>query len=607
MRRFNFIVLLIFCTAIFAIHQSFSQFWFQSGAVASSAADFNNGASISIYTQAQSPQYSSYAFWIGEHLANSAFLQIGYMVSNETGLTYDNCTVSGCSSSITLQKGTPYWFFEYFYANTPNSSFLGRIGSSYLFNNSFNNFSFNYSPVDSNWHFYVNNNFVGGVNLGSSDSGTDTPAGLAEYANASTNTQYMVPIKFKNMKFYKNNMWNFVTKAYSMISYGYGSETSLSNPYGVQEVSNKLNDFIVGSGLSLAQNKILWNVGYSLNIISNYPINGSGNYSAYSSVAINSNKTIYLNQNKTTRAILEGYIGKGYGSYTGNDTNFTVQMYSNIKEYAIWQVQYFVNATSQYGSVSGSGWYNANSTANISLSSNIFYHNSTARYIFSSWGVNNKILNNSSLILHVIVNSPQAISTVFSHQFFVSFKAENAYKEGINATYFYINNSKVISGQFFTESYNKTYSVNSIYYKNVTFPVNYLFNVTEPKSISIMLPVYNVTFSAKGVFNTPVNASAEITFKNNTTMNFYLGRNGTKTIQNVPYGFAVGTIKYFGYSYKISPANGDNQQFIFVSPLFVLFLAVIIFLGIILYEARKHFLIIKSEDKMIDDILENNK
>ncbi len=685
MRRFNFIVLLIFCTAIFAIHQSFSQYWFQSGAVASSAADFNNGASISIYTQAQSPQYSSYAFWIGEHLANSAFLQIGYMVSNETGLTYDNCTVSGCSSSITLQKGTPYWFFEYFYANTPNSSFLGRIGSSYLFNNSFNNFSFNYSPVDSNWHFYVNNNFVGGVNLGSSDSGTDTPAGLAEYANASTNTQYMVPIKFKNMKFYKNNMWNFVTKAYSMISYGYGSETSLSNPYGVQEVSNKLNDFIVGSGLSLAQNNVLWNVGYSLNIISNYPINGSGNYSAYSSVAINSNKTIYLNQNKTTRAILEGYIGKGYGSYTGNDTNFTVQMYSNIKEYAIWQVQYFVNATSQYGSVSGSGWYNANSTANvnlnssliqiekseravflnwaygsksvslspslhlsvrvdspknitalwqvqyfvnatsqygsvsgsgwynanstanISLSSNIFYHNSTARYIFSSWGVNNKILNNSSLILHVIVNSPQAISTVFSHQFFVSFKAENAYKEGINATYFYINNSKVISGQFFTESYNKTYSVNSIYYKNVTFPVNYLFNVTEPKSISIMLPVYNVTFSAKGVFNTPVNASAEITFKNNTTMNFYLGRNGTKTIQNVPYGFAVGTIKYFGYSYKISPANGDNQQFIFVSPLFVLFLAVIIFLGIILYEARKHFLIIKSEDKMIDDILENNK
>ena len=686
MRRFNLIVLLVLCVAVFAMHQSFSQYWFQSGAVASSVADFNNGASISIYTEAQSPQYSSYAFWIGEHLANSAFLQIGYMVSNETGITYDNCTSSGCSSSLTIQKGIPYWFFEYFYANAPNSSFLGRIGSSYLFNNSFNNFSFNYSPADGKWHFYVNNNDVGNVNLGSSNSGADTPAGLAEYANASTNTQYMIPIKFKNMKFYKNNTWNFVTKAYSMISYGYSSETALSNPYGVQEVSNKLNDFIVGSGLSLAQNIVLWNVGYSLNIISSYPLNGSGNYSAYSTVAISSNKTIYLNQNKTARAILEGYIGTGYGSYTGNDTNFTVQMYSNIKEYAIWQVQYFVNATSQYGNVSGSGWYNANSTAdinlnsnliqlakseravflnwayaysakpinigsslhinikvdspknittlwqvqyfvnatsqygnvsgsgwynanttaNLSLSNNIFYYNGTSRYIFNSWEVNNKVLNYSSMVLQVAVNSPKVVSTVFSHQFFVSFKAENEYKDEINATYFYINGSRVLSGEFFTEAYNKTYTVNSVYYKNVTFPVNYLFNVTGPKSINILLPVYNVEFSAKGVFNTPVNATAEITFKNNTTMNFYLGKNGTKTIQNVPYGFATGTIKYFGYSYNINTANGESQKFIFVSPLFVLFLALIIFLGVILYEVRKR-LLIKSDDKMIDNILENEK
>ncbi|MCL5106160.1 MAG: hypothetical protein M1331_02060 [Candidatus Marsarchaeota archaeon] len=678
MKRFNFIALVALCVASFAVHQSFSQYWFQSGAIAGSAANFNNGASISIYAQAQSPQYSSYAFWVGEHLANSAFLQIGYMVLNETGLTYDNCTSSGCSSSITLQKGTPYWFFEYFYANAPGSSFLGRIGSSHLLNGSFNNFSFNYSPADSKWHFYVNNNNVGGVNLGSSNSGSNIPAGLAEYANASTNTQYMTPVKFKNMKFYKNNMWNFVTKAYSVISYGYGSETALSNPYGVQEISNKLNDFIVGSGLSLAQNNVLWNVGYSLSIISKYPINGSGNYSAYSSVAIVSNKTLYLNQNRTARAILEGYAGEGYGSYTGNDTNITVQMYNNIKEYAIWQVQYLVNAsseygnvsgsgwynanstasialnksliqltkperavlsnweydsksfspslhlsvkvnspknitatwhvqylvnaTSQYGNVSGSGWYDANSTANISVSGTVFYQNSTSRHVLNSWEVNNKILNYSSRTLRINVDSPKAVSAVFSQQFFVSFEAKNAYDNRINAAYFYINGSKILSGEFFAESYNKAYNVISVYYKNVTFPVNSSFNVTGPKSVSIALPVYNVTLSAKGVFNTAVNASAEITFKNGTTSDMYLGANGIKTIPNVPYGFSTGTIKYFGYSYRISTANGQEAKFTFISPLFVLFIALVIFLGIILYEVRKHFLI-KSEDRMIDDII----
>ena len=83
-----------------------AQYWFQSGVRAGSGAAYNNGASVTIQTiTTQSLSSGSMAFWVGENFANSAFLQVGYVIENDTGQYAANCTVSGCSGDEYLRKG----------------------------------------------------------------------------------------------------------------------------------------------------------------------------------------------------------------------------------------------------------------------------------------------------------------------------------------------------------------------------------------------------------------------------------------------------------------------------------------------------------------------
>ncbi len=602
MRKFNFYVLLIFCLSGLLINVSFSQYWFQSGAQAYYNTDNNNGGSITIMTTSQNISLDSFGFWVGEHLQNNAFIQVGYTVYNETGYLKNNCTLSGCSSKILITKHVPFWFYEYFPASNLNSTnFYGSFGSNYLNLNSFNNFSFNFSSLTNKWNFYVNGYEVGSVNLYSSSSGNHVLYALAEYANASNNGQYMSPVEFKNFRFYKDNQWQYVSKAYSYISYGAGSETNIPNNYGVQEYDSLINNFIAGSGLSLQNNVLLWNLGYKLNIVSQYNvINGSGNYSAYSMANIKANKTIYLNN--TARAILMGYQGTGFGSYTGNDTNFSVQMNNNITEHAIWQLQYYVNVSSQYGTAAGTGWYNANSSANISLSNKYFYVNNRSRLLFYSWDINNKTTNANQTKINIIINSSKQISALFKTQYLVSLETENNYGNKINQSYFYINGNKTNNSMFLTGTINKSYNISSVYFKNTSISTNYMFNLTEPKLIVLKLPVYNITIKSRTLFGTSVNATGQIQFYNKTNTSFYLGNNGTKTFVNVPYGYATGYINYFNLKYPINIANGGVADFVFVTPSLILIIVAGILIIIISYEIRKHYSR-KMKDRKINEII----
>ena len=140
MRTFS-LLFFFFILFFLLINVSFSQYWFQSGAEGSYISHNNNGASISIQTINQNISKSSFGFWVGEHLQNNAFIQIGYVVYNESGYLHNNCTIYGCSSNISITKNIPFWFYEYFTASNPNSSkFYGNQGTNYLNLNYFNNY-----------------------------------------------------------------------------------------------------------------------------------------------------------------------------------------------------------------------------------------------------------------------------------------------------------------------------------------------------------------------------------------------------------------------------------------------------------------------------------
>jgi hypothetical protein len=251
-----------------------AQYWFQSGARGSNDVYFNNGFSVQIQTIYQTPTLGSLGFWGGERLSNGAFVQIGYEISNSTGYYAIQCGNSTMPRYLTA--GRPAWFWEYFTVSD-NQLFCGGIGpdGSAGANGSFNTYSFRSLGGDI-WGAYFNNELLGKVNLSTNNSGTNPPYALAEYADTNTDTWPLSAVRFKNLAYYEGKTSKRLTTGYSVINYGKDSLTALPNPYGVQEVGNFSDYFIVASKLPALNSTTLWGPGYVA--LSYTEPNGSGGY-----------------------------------------------------------------------------------------------------------------------------------------------------------------------------------------------------------------------------------------------------------------------------------------------------------------------------------------
>lgn len=179
-------------------------YWFQSGVRGDGSSAQNSGASVSIQTVSQQQASGgAMAFWVGEDLPNKAFLQVGYIIENQTGNYPSKCNSAGCTGSELLVAGDAEWFYEYF-TSADNNSFMGRIGPSGSAgaNGSVNNYAF-YATGDT-WHFLFNGNEVGSVNLGAASTGSNWPVAFAEVANVTNNMVPMKAVTFSNLSTYNN-------------------------------------------------------------------------------------------------------------------------------------------------------------------------------------------------------------------------------------------------------------------------------------------------------------------------------------------------------------------------------------------------------------------
>ena len=648
MRRVNFnLILLIFLLSTVFLNFVSSQYWFQSGVTSFSDSAYNKGAGVTIQTIVQNVTNGSFGFWVGESLSNGAFIQVGYEIENLSGYYHSYCNPNGCEGTTLITAGKPTWFWEYFPASYSGDSFYGGIGndSAVGSNNTFNMYSFRANGTV--WNFYFNNQRIGSVDLGTSDSGPNSPSVISEYAFANNNKTYMHPIIFKNLNFYDGRYFKLVSSAQSYVGYGRNSQTQLSNPYGVAEVGSYVNYFMAGSDLPNQNHVPLWSLGYTLNVQSKYGnVSGSGNYTAYTKVALQAPKTINISKN--VREVFAGWGGSGAGSYTGTSTSIVVSMNSNITETVIWKTQYYLNATTTYGNLIGGGWYDENSTALLNLSSVLINFSLGRRVVFDSWsnGAKDsfimlrmnapKIINakwktqymvnatspygtvsgngwydeNSTVLLYlnkiiepisensrltfvswsngytnsslqIRINSPVFINAEFKPEHLVRLLPQNAGGSALENVSYYNINGEMKSDVIFLFG-NRSYTIESIYYKDTLINTNYTFNVAAPFTVIFQAPVYDVVIRAKSIFGSPVNASVKITFKNGSGINTFLGKNGTLIFYNVPYGYAVGDMEYFGSKQSINLSNGISANFIFFTPSFIATMIVAIIIIIII-------------------------
>ncbi len=641
MRGYNPAYLLIAIIAITALSaQAGAAYWFQSGARGSDKAYYNTGASAQIETIApQNLTIGSFGFWVGETISNNAFIQVGYVIPNQSGYYPTNCTVgpndtATCAKGIYLSEGTPSWFWEYFPSSGNRTAFYGGYGpaGSAGKNGTFNTYSF---QADGNtWNVYFNQQLIGSVDLGVPGSGGNAPEAIAEYADTNTNATFMKEVQFKNVQFRSGGQFLPMSAGYAYISYGKGSQTELKNLYGVAEVGQYVNNFKVGSNINVPPDSMqLWGLGYYLNVSSSVAnTSSSGKYDAYSNVQLRMPRI--ANVSPGVREVFEGWRGSGSGSYTGNSTSITVSMYSNISETVIWQKQYMLNIISEYGSVlnvPGGTWYNAGSVARFSVNQTVLPISYGSRAMFEGWSTNESSANGMTAIngptnvtaywvtqylvnatsvygntlgsgwynanslaavsvdtltipinnesrmefigwsngdggalLNVLVSGPVFIHANYAEQYLVNFTATDAYGNAITPDYVVVSN-QVIYGPSFLYG-NTQYELQYAGFDGARMGVNRTFSISGPMSINSQLPVYKVNITTESWLGQPVNASINLTFSNGTVLRSYLGPTGNRQFGEVPYGSISGSMEYFFVTEKVDLRNGENLKLNFITP-----------------------------------------
>jgi hypothetical protein len=556
MRRYELFASFCFLAFLLSVSITQAEYWFQVGARGSSSSSNNNGASVEIETVLpQNPITGSMGFWTGETLPNGAFLQVGYIIENETGNYPTNCTINGCSSNEYLTAGNAEWFYEYF-PPRENQTFLGSVGpdGSAGNNGQFNTYSF-YS-LGNTWYFLFNNKTLGKAVLGVSNSGPYTPIAIGELANTSDANTNMNPVTFSNLSAYKYNLPLPVSSGYGVINYGAGSKTGLKNPYGVQEIDDRVNYFEVGSGLTQSTNNTkLWSLGYQLKVNSKYAnLTSKNSYAAYSSIKISAPEFVYLSN--VSRAVFTGWSGKGIGSYTGTSNETAITMNSNITETANWQLQYFANVSSLYGSTKGTGWYANGSIMHYSLNSSAIYRNGSESLRFSHWSNKNQNLNGS-----IYVSTPINLSALWQYR--VVLLGKNVYGEALNISSFSIDGNRTNSTPFL--NVGAAHIFQGAYYKGLLLGTNYTITQNASPTLYFSLPVYNITMKVNDFFDLPVNASAAISYYNGTEISLFSGPGGSISIPNVPYGYANATLEYLGAESTVAVRNGAASTIFFIS------------------------------------------
>ncbi len=642
MRGFEIFLSIVLLSLLLLLGTTNAQYWFQSGVRSSQNYSFNNGASVSIETvYPQQLQYGSFGFWVGEILGNGAFIQVGYEIPNQTGYYPTGCSPNAaCTGKVIVKKGQPSWFWEYFPAGNNSNGFYGSVGTNDSVgpNGAFNTYSFKY--VNGEWNIYLNNELIGSVSLGTSNSGQNVPTVFGEYANSNNNDTYMKPVIFSNLTVYKNGIPEKVSTGYSYIGYGTGSLQNLRNNYGVEEVAPYVNVFEVGSGLPTPANfTTLWSYGYYLKVNSDYGYRGNAQYSPYANFNLTEPEYIYLSNN--TRERFVEWQGSGIGSYTGVSNNTKIKISSNITETAMWQTQYLVNisssfgsatgsgwytngtvatirisplnvsagpgsryrfygfgnistkpeihisvtspinimalwkkqylisGTTPYGNVTGSGWYNSNATAYLSLSKTSQQINTTTEKIFVSWS---NIYDNST----IKINATQSynLTAIFGTAFKETVVPESINGNGLKPSLFYLNGKPYKNLTLFMLEGNGKIGPFYISGVNVT-PTNSTIDVSAPGDIDVLLPVYNITIYARNIFGAPISGTVEARFQNGTVLQKRLNQNGSAVFAGVPYGNVSGEITYSGFTEKFASSYSDGVNVEMVTPAIIMAIVVV--------------------------------
>lgn len=318
-----------------------------------------------------------------------------------------------------------------------------------------------------------------------------------------------------------------------------------------------------------------WRIDYYLSALSPYANSSGSGWYANGTIANYGIDRGIANVNGTTRFLFANW------NNSNANLNGSVRITSPVSLRAIWRKQFALNATSQYGKISGNGWYTANSMAMLSLSATIINISSSQRLAFYSWSNGNR---NQSF--NLTMSRPTTISALFRNQYLTTFIPKDSSGAALNGTILYLNSQPIGNSAFLYQGTN--YTIDHVYYKGVKMSINANVNVSSSGSLYVAIPVYNVTIATQDLFTSPVNTTVDLAFSNGTHITTYSGPRGMLSLKQVPYGYINGTVQYLGISQSVQ-TRGGTTYITFLSVYNLIEIAfVVLAIAVSYFVAREH-------------------
>ncbi|MCL4387679.1 hypothetical protein M1567_00815 [Candidatus Marsarchaeota archaeon] len=331
---------------------------------------------------------------------------------------------------------------------------------------------------------------------------------------------------------------------------GIGSYTGISN-------STKI---IISSNITETAE---WQTQYLVNVSSAFGnVTGSGWYTN-GTLATISISTLNISTGPGVR-----YHFYGFGNIS-TEPKMSIKVTGPLNAEAIWKKQYLISGTTPYGNVTGSGWYDSNATARLSVSKTSQQINATVKKVFVSWS---NISDNSTI--QIMANRSVNLTAIFGTAFKETIITKSESGSTIKPSLFYFDGKPFVNLTLFMLEGHDTIGPFEIDGVNVT-PETSSISVLAPGSIDILLPVYNVTVYASNIFGAPISGTVEARFQNGTVLQKRLNSNGTITFTGVPYGNVSGEIEYSGFSSKFSSSYSNGVRVKMVTPAIIIAIALV--------------------------------
>ena len=141
---------------------------------------------------------------------------------------------------------------------------------------------------------------------------------------------------------------------------------------------------------------------------------------------------------KGIRAVFKRWTG-----YINSEKpSISFRIYQDVKLYAEWKIQYYLNITASYFEVNvSSGWYDAGTRLTISLQNSTVYIGSNIRYVFIKW--NGDIESKNSTLI-IVIDKPLSLTVEWR----LEYKVEifSLYSSPLNSTGWYPEGAEVFIG-----------------------------------------------------------------------------------------------------------------------------------------------------------------